>query len=119
MVTAGARLLLVDDEPALLDLLRRYLERLGYSVDACADAETAIAHVTADPAAYALVLTDLTLDGMNGEELLDRLRALNPALPAILSSGYPHQPRSPKTFFLQKPYVPKVLAESIQKILKR
>lgn len=114
----NVRLLLVDDEPALLDLLRRYLERLGYTVDACTDPETAIAHFSAAPGDYSLVLTDLTLEGMNGEELIRRLRALNPAIPAILSSGYPHRPESPKTFFLQKPYIPKVLAEAIEKSLR-
>jgi DNA-binding NtrC family response regulator len=111
------RLLLVDDERPLLDLLRQYLERIGYAVDACSSPESALAAFESDPARYALVLTDLTLDGMSGEEMLDRMRAIKPSLRAIISSGYPYQPRTPSIVFLQKPYVPKMLAEAISKLL--
>jgi DNA-binding NtrC family response regulator len=113
------RLLLVDDEPALLDLLKRYLERSGYAVDACSSAETALATYLADPALYALVLTDLTLEGLSGEEMIHRMRAANPSLKAIVSSGYPYHPQSKDIVFLQKPYIPKMLGEAIAKILKK
>lgn len=112
------RLLLVDDEPALLDLLQKYLERLGYPADACHRPEEALALFESDPGRYALVLTDLTLEGISGEEMLERMRVVNPGLRAIVSSGYPHQPRSRQTAFLQKPYAPKMLADLIAKMLK-
>jgi FixJ family two-component response regulator len=76
-----------------------------------------LAQFQADPAHYALVLTDLTLPGMSGEEMLDRMRATRPTLRAIISSGYPHVPRSKKVVFLQKPFVPKMLAEAIATLL--
>src|SRR5271169_3829588 len=113
-----AQLLLVDDEPALLELLKAYLERLGYQVDGRPDALTALSLFEADPKRYALVLTDLTLPGINGEEMIARMRALNPALAAIVSSGYPYEPTGKKIIFLQKPYVPKMLADAIEKLLK-
>ena len=69
----SVRVLLVDDEAALLDLLKKYLERLGYEVDACAAPEDAVACFDADPKRYAVVLTDLTLPGMNGEQLLEHM----------------------------------------------
>lgn len=115
----AARLLLVDDEPGLSELLKKYLERLGYEVDACGSAEDALALFDADPSRYALVFTDLTLPGLNGEEMLDRMRMRTPRLRAILSSGYDHIPRSKHTAFLQKPYVPKMLAELIEKKLAK
>ena len=111
------RLLVVDDEPALADLLRRYLERLGYFVEICASAEQALALADGvtpgdgNTPAFNLVITDLTLDGINGEELIDQLRTRIPDLPAILVSGYPHVPRSRNVEFLQKPFLPKMLAE--------
>jgi two-component system cell cycle sensor histidine kinase/response regulator CckA len=111
-------LLLVDDEPALLELLKKYLERLGYKVDACLSAEDAIAQFEADPERYALVLTDLTLPGVSGEEMLDRMQAGRPELRAIISSGYPYEPKSERIVFLQKPYVPKMLAEMIEKLIR-
>jgi two-component system, cell cycle sensor histidine kinase and response regulator CckA len=115
---AGARLLLVDDEPALLELLKTYLERLGYHVDAQSDPQQAIDVFEADPKRYALVMTDLTLPGINGEEMLNRMRARNPNLRAIVSSGYPYEPRGKQIVFLQKPYVPKMLADAIEGLLK-
>ena len=112
------RLLLVDDEGALAGLLQKYLERLGYQVDVCGSAEEALPRFEADPQRYALVLSDLTLPGMNGDDLIDRLRAINPRLKAIVASGYPHQPRSRDIEFLQKPFLPKMLAEMLEKKLK-
>jgi CheY-like chemotaxis protein len=115
----SGRLLLVDDDAALLDLLKRYLERLGYEVDACLSPEQALALLTAGPDRYKLVLTDLTLDGMNGEEMIDRMRECNPKLPAIISSGYPHRPRAEGVAFLQKPFLPKMLADAIAGLLRQ
>ncbi len=115
----SARLLLVDDEAALLELLKKYLERLGYDVDTCLASKDALALYEADPERYALVLTDLTLAGINGEEMLERMRLRNPLLRAVVSSGYPYHSRSPQTEFLQKPYLPRMLAEAVENILKR
>jgi two-component system cell cycle sensor histidine kinase/response regulator CckA len=111
-------ILLVDDEPALLDLLKKYLERLGYQVEPCLSAEEALIQFEADPSRYALVMTDLTLKGMNGEDMIEQMRANRPSLKAILASGYPHVPRSRKTTFLQKPFLPKALAEAIADLIK-
>jgi len=115
----AARVLLVDDEAALLDLLKKYLERLGYEVDAFTQPEDALARFDADPGNYALVITDLTLPGINGEQMLERMRASYPALRAIVSSGYPYEPSGRRTSFLQKPFLPKMLAEAIETMLKR
>lgn len=115
----AGRILIVDDEAALLDLLKRYLERLGYEVDVASNPEDALANFEADPERYECVLTDLSLPGMNGEELLERMRGKNPRLRALISSGYPYEPRSKRTFFLQKPYLPKMLAQTIEELLGR
>lgn len=115
----AARLLLIDDEPALLDLLKKYLERLGYEVDTHTDAEQALDQYQLNPGRYALVLTDLTLPGMSGEQMLERMRQFNPQVRAIISSGYPYQPRSGQVAYLQKPFLPKMLADLIEKMLSR
>ena len=112
------RLLLVDDEAAVLELLKRYLERLGYEVDACTGPEEALARFEALPERYSLVLTDLTLPGISGEELLSRMRRTNPNLRGILASGYPYQPTARWVTFLQKPFLPKMLAEAVEQALK-
>jgi DNA-binding NtrC family response regulator len=115
----AARLLLVDDEPALVELLKKYLERLGYEVDARTDAEQALEQYQSNPDHYALVLTDLTLPGMSGEQMLERMQQRNPNLRAIISSGYPYQPRFRQVEYLQKPFLPKMLAALIEKMLHR
>lgn len=114
----GARILLVDDEAPLLDLLKRYLERLGYEVEACLTPADALRCFEADPSRYALVLTDLTLPGMSGVEMIERMRAVAPKLRAIVSSGYPWEPKGNRVAFLQKPFLPKMLAEQIEALLK-
>ena len=113
----GARILLVDDEAPLLELLTRYLERLGYQVDSCLSSADALKRFEANPAAYELVLTDLSLSGMNGDEMISRMRAVAPKLRVIVSSGYPYEPKGKRTGFLQKPFLPKMLAELIEKML--
>jgi len=115
----GARILLVDDEAPLLDLLTRYLERLGYEVDSCLTPADALARFEADPSRYALVLTDLTLPGMRGDEMLLRMRERAPKLRAIVSSGYPYDPPGKWTKSLQKPFLPRMLADQIEEFLKK
>jgi two-component system cell cycle response regulator CpdR len=110
-------LLLVDDEMALAELLKKYLERLGYRVEACTHPEAALQLLNAEPERYVLMVTDLTLPVMDGEELVRRSRERAPALRAIIVSGYPYEPRAAGVEFLQKPFVPRVLAEAIERIL--
>jgi two-component system cell cycle sensor histidine kinase/response regulator CckA len=112
------RILLVDDEAPLLDLLKRYLERLGYEVDSCLTPADALVRFDADPARYSLVLTDLKLPGMRGDEMLLKMRERSPKIRAIIASGYPYEPSGKRTKFLQKPFLPKMLADQIEELLK-
>jgi len=114
-MSAGS-LLLVDDEAALLDLLKKYLERHQFKVCGCTDPVAALQLVEAAPADYWLVVADLTLPGMSGEELIERIRAFSPSIPAILVSGYAYEPRLPGVEFLQKPFLPKMLVELMERI---
>ena len=112
------RLLLVEDEPALADLLKKYLERLGYQVDACTEAHAALALLDAHPEAYAVLITDLSLPDMSGDELMTQSRLRAPHLPGIIASGYPYEPRVAGVEFLQKPFLPNLLAEAVKRALK-
>ncbi len=113
----AARILLVDDEAPLVDLLTRYLERLGYQVEACLTPADALKLFEADPSRYSLVLTDLTLPGMSGDAMIARMRAIAPKLRVIVSSGYPYEPKGKRMGFLQKPFLPNMLADLIEKML--
>ncbi len=76
------RILLVDDEPAIVGVIRERLEREGFSVTTAADGETALDALAA--ASYALLLLDIGLPGIDGFEVLRRLRAMGQDLPVIL-----------------------------------
>lgn len=110
------RILLVEDDPTLLALLRRYLERREYEIAASLSAEEALEIF--DIERDALVIADLTLPGMSGEELLIQLRKKKPGLAGILTSGYPYKPQIAEVRFLQKPFLPQALVTEIEKLLK-
>jgi DNA-binding NtrC family response regulator len=118
------RLLLVDDETALLDLMRRFLTRLGYEVDAYTNAHAALERFESQADDYALVVVDLSMPGMTGEELLNRILVLNPKIRVLVCSGYTFNPgRLPKEIqqqisFLQKPFLPQMLAETVENLMK-
>jgi CheY-like chemotaxis protein len=83
----GQRILIVEDEELLAKLGRRVLERQGYLVDVETGAQQALETLRAGLVSYALVLTDQHLSGMLGTELAVELRAFNPGLPVVLTSG--------------------------------
>ena len=82
------RILVVDDEPAVLNIARRYLELLGYTVDQHTDPHKAIEAFSADPASYHLVITDYSMPGMNGIDLAQRIRSIRKDMPVILCTGF-------------------------------
>jgi CheY-like chemotaxis protein len=79
------RLLVIDDEPFVRDALKRVLEEDDLQVDVAADAETALVQLNRQ--AYDLVILDIIMPGMDGVELLRRLRAEFPGLRVIAISG--------------------------------
>lgn len=123
MMGTPGRILIADDEPQLVTIMKRYLERLGYLVDSAGTAAAAWKAVEADPGAYAAAVVDISLPGMGGEELSRRLLEANPEIRVIASSGYPVdlQPleaRAPgRITFLHKPFTPEMLAETVKRLL--
>lgn len=83
----GQRLLIVDDEESLGRATKRLLERSGYVVDVEVSSLRAVERVRADPKAYDLVLTDLTMPDLDGIELAKQLHVINPSLRIVLISG--------------------------------
>jgi PAS domain S-box-containing protein len=84
----GQHVLLVDDEESLARLVCRALERLGYRVTAETDPRRALSVFQSGPERFDLLLTDLTMPGMNGLELAREVHRIRPALPVVLATGY-------------------------------
>ncbi len=84
----GQEILLVDDDSAVLSTAREMLLQLGYRPCAFERAETAWTEFSARPAAFAAVFTDMTMPGMNGLQLTARIKALQPAQPVLVASGF-------------------------------
>jgi DNA-binding NtrC family response regulator len=80
--------LFVDDEAALANVGKKMLERLGYAVTAKTSALEAIAAVREQPEAFRLVITDLTMPGVDGIKLGTQLLQIQPRLSILLSTGY-------------------------------
>jgi len=81
-------ILLVDDEPMLIDVGRKMLKKQGYMVTTMTDSLEALALINERPSRFDLVITDQTMPNLTGAELAERVVKLNPALPIILCSGY-------------------------------
>jgi PAS domain S-box-containing protein len=84
----GERILLVDDEPAVVEMASTMLANLGYRVRAFTDAGQALDAFLAAPGGFDLVITDQTMPRMTGAELARALLGLRPGLPVILCSGF-------------------------------
>ena len=82
----NASILIVDDDPALLQSLKEILEAEGYEVATAADGEQGLALIKEQ--AFDLVLSDLALPGLDGMELLKYLRREQPACPCIIITGF-------------------------------
>jgi signal transduction histidine kinase len=83
-----ARILLVDDEPSIVEITCEVLESLGYDALGISDPKEALALLGRDPSRFDLVITDLTMPGMSGDALAARMLELRPGLPIVLVTGY-------------------------------
>jgi len=116
-----AKLLVVDDEAAFLQVLVDHLKRLGHEVAACSDPREAAA--LAESSGPELAILDYAMPALKGPELLSRLRGRNPKLAAIFLSAVPplryssEVPPDPLVRFLSKPVLLDVLDEAIKSLL--
>jgi PAS domain S-box-containing protein len=118
-------LLVVEDEQAILKIVRTTLQRLGYAVIEAASGRDALAVAAQHEGPVHLLLTDVIMPEMNGRDLYARIAALHPGIRVIFMSGYAAdvfgQPDGGKEHFsfLQKPFSMQQLSAKVREILDR
>ncbi len=123
-VKTAAHVLVVDDEPDLLQFCRSALEPLCGQVQTASDGLEALTLVEAAPEEFDLVILDLTMPRMGGVECFYRMRRLSPQLKIIITSGYNVKGgpeallESGAVAFLQKPYSVNSLIKTVKNQLK-
>jgi PAS domain S-box-containing protein len=116
-------ILFVDDEVALVQLAIQLLEKCGYQVVGHANPLQALALFKADPNRFDLVITDMTMPFMTGNQLVKALRDIRPEVPIIMCTGYSEQISSEKAqmlgiqALLRKPLSYNNLTESVRKAI--
>jgi two-component system cell cycle sensor histidine kinase/response regulator CckA len=115
-----ARVLLVEDQAVLRDGLTRWLGARGFAVVSCESAEEALARANG----IDVIASDVVLRGMDGIELLGRLRRRAPLLPAVLFSGHLDHLATQRrkipdgVMFLEKPFAPEALVTTIDSLVE-
>ncbi len=116
----GERILVVDDEYAVRNVLGLSLSHLGYSVETAASGLEAIDKFSAAEAPFKLVILDLLMPGLSGEEVFMRMRAMNPAISVLIVSGFSSEQVVNRILevggrdFIQKPFSIEVLARKVR-----
>ncbi len=121
-VTARARILMVDDDPTVSDVVGRYLRREGYAVESVADGRIALQRATEDPPD--LVLLDLMIPGVDGLEVCRRLRAILPVPVIMLTAKGDESDRVlglelGADDYVAKPFSPRELVARVKAVLRR
>jgi CheY-like chemotaxis protein len=109
-------LLVVDDNPDVLNLVARALQSRGYEILAAAGGEDALKMAAGLAGRIDLLITDIRMPGMDGPELWSKIRVLRPELRCLYISGFPQgTPMSEP--FLAKPFTSAALVAKIEEIL--
>ena len=121
-LTASRRLLIIDDEAIVGKRLQQVFGKLGFTVAVFEDAAQALEAFRQEP--FDIVVTDLKMEGMDGIEVLNRVRQLHPSTRIIIITGYAQPETSEEAFklgvfdFIPKPFRLEQLKEAIFKAVK-
>ena len=126
-VTAGSGevVLIVEDEPNILQIAATMLSALGYTVMTANSPWEAIELVSSHQGGIALLITDIIMPGMNGRDLSQRLQALRPGMKCLYMSGYTADIIAERgnfddgSSFLQKPFTMRSLGSKVMEVLRK
>jgi len=122
-LTGTERILLVDDEESVVRLEKQMLERLGYNVSAQSNSLEALETFSSNPEGYDLVISDMTMPNMTGDQLARKIMSIRPDIPIIICTGFSEkinkeQAEAEKVKgFLMKPVVKSEMAQMVRNVL--
>jgi len=123
LIGGRERILLVDDEEPIVRIEKAMLEGLGYQVEAKTNSIEAIDEFSRNPNAYDLIITDMTMPGMAGDQLAKTVQAITPRQPIIICTGFSERlgTNMAKTLgikgALMKPVTKSELAHTVRAVL--
>ena len=123
VIRGEERILLVDDEEQIVAMEQQMLENLGYRVTARTDSMEALRVFADHPHNFDLVITDMTMPQMSGDQLAQKMLDIQPKIPVILCTGFNEIITEEKALamgiqkFVMKPVIKNVLATTIRTVL--
>jgi len=121
--TGVEHILLVDDEESVVLFEKKMLEQLGYQVTMHVHAPEALEAFRAEPDVFDLVISDMAMPGMTGDQLAMELLTIRHDIPIIISSGFSERLNNGKGAeigikgLLKKPFLKSELAQTVRKVL--
>ncbi len=125
LIKGSETLLVVDDEDLVLNVAANMLEKLGYTVLKAHNGAEAIDIFKAQRDEIQMLVLDIIMPGMNGGEVYDKIKAINPDVKVLLSSGYSVDGQAIELLergcegFVQKPFTMEELSGKVGQILKK
>jgi CheY-like chemotaxis protein len=125
LVTGHERILFVDDEPQLTEMGEEMLKYLGYEITSQNSSTKALELFRANPDHFDMVITDMTMPKMTGEDLAREMMKIRPDIPIILCTGYSEKINEEKagamgiSKLIMKPFTVEDLAKIIRKVMDR
>ena len=120
----GKTILVIDDEDMLRKVSSAMLKRLGFEVLVAEDGQAGIDVYTENKGLIDIILLDMMMPGLSGEETFQKLRLINPEVKVLLTSGYNEQEATQRftgkglAGFIQKPYRTQSLSEALDNVLR-
>ncbi|MGE0489721.1 MAG: response regulator [Vulcanimicrobiota bacterium] len=111
------RLLVVDDEAPVAQVLGRMLVRLGFEAEVFTHPVEAVHAFLADPGRFDLLITDQDMPHLKGFELVGQLRSVRPDLPVLVATAGSLHSSLQGEPFLAKPYSMSALADMLERLL--
>ena len=117
------RIFFLDDETSVVDLNKLRLEKLGYEVTAATDPQTALRMIREDPEQFDLVITDMTMPKMTGDDFSREVLDIRPGMPIILCTGFSEKMSEERarsigiSRYIEKPVDMATLANTVRAVM--